>query len=56
MRLILDAFWMATCLAADVFAAPVELFAYLLSLLLSWTEARRSLGTRRGGGGPALSP
>ena len=48
MRLVTDAFWMTTCLAADVFTAPVELFVYLLSLLLSWTETRRSFGTRRG--------
>ena len=51
MRLIIDAFWMTTCLTAWVFTAPLELFVYLQSLLLSWTETRRSLGRRRGGAG-----
>jgi hypothetical protein len=47
MRLIVNAFWMATCLAARVYAAPLELYVYLLSLLIWWTETRRNLGTRR---------
>jgi hypothetical protein len=34
MRLIIDAFWMTTCLTARVFTAPLKLFIYLLSLLL----------------------
>ena len=34
MRLILDAFWMATCGAAGALTAPLKLAGYLLSLLL----------------------
>jgi hypothetical protein len=34
MRLILDAFWYATRWAARALSAPLELFVYLLSLLL----------------------
>ena len=34
MRLILDTFWMVNVWAARVFAAPLELFVYFLSLLL----------------------
>ena len=51
MRLILDSFWMATCWAAGVLTAPLELFVYLLSLLVWWTGTRRSKGTRRIGRG-----
>jgi len=47
MRLFLGTFWVTTSLAAKVLAAPLELYVYLLSLLLSWTETRRSLRTRR---------
>ena len=47
MRLIIDTFWVTTSLAASVLAAPLELYVYLLSTLMWWTEARRSLGTRR---------
>jgi hypothetical protein len=42
--ILLDAFWIATCGAAGLFTAPLELFVYLLSLLLSWTGTRRSKG------------
>jgi hypothetical protein len=59
MRLIVDAFWTATCLAAVVFTAPLELDVYFLSLLLLWTETRQSKRTIRiGRGGPdtAFSP
>jgi hypothetical protein len=51
MRLIIDTFWVTTSLAASVLAAPLELYVYLLSLLMWWTDARRSLGTRRVVGG-----
>ena len=44
-QLIVDAFWMATCLAAAVFTAPLELHVFFLSLL-SWTETHRSKGKR----------
>jgi hypothetical protein len=54
MRLIIDALWVPTCVAAWVFTAPLELLVYYWFLLLSWTETRRSFGTGRGG--PALSP
>jgi hypothetical protein len=43
MRLIIDAFWMANCRAAKVFAAPLEFLVYFSSLLLT----RRSKVMRR---------
>jgi hypothetical protein len=46
MRLIVDAFWVATSLAARVLAAPLEVYIYFLSLLLC-TETHRSNGTGR---------
>jgi len=49
MRLIIDAFWMANCWAARVLAAPLGIFVYLLSLLLSRGSKRtRRIGSGRG--------
>jgi hypothetical protein len=47
MRLIIDAFWIANCRAAKVFAAPLGFFVYLQSHLLT----RRGKRTRRFGCG-----
>jgi hypothetical protein len=51
MRLILDAFWMATCWAARLLTAPTAFLVYLMTLLMLWTGSRRNEESRHIGRG-----